>query len=258
MFQEERAAEILKMVKEGRSFTVKELTGIFEVSESTIRRDLTLLEDQGFIIRTHGGVINKESIANETLYQERQSEHQEEKEKIAREAYKFIHSNEVIILDAGTTTMELAIKLSDFKKRLVVITHALNIAHFLKDFDNIELILLGGCYHKNSRALSGAITKENLSTFHANKAFLGINGISCQYGLTTPFIEEAQTKTEMIRVSDESFVLGDHSKFNKVFVKKVADLSEVDYIITDDNMNPRVEQEFKNSPVKIIKAGNSQ
>jgi DeoR family fructose operon transcriptional repressor len=253
VFQEERRAKTLSMVREGKSLTVKKLTDIFGVSEATIRRDLTFLEENGFIVRTHGGVISKESIASETLYSARSSENLEEKARIAQKAYEFINSNEVIILDAGTTVLELARQLRNFRKRLVVITHSLDIAHVLADANSIQVIQLGGSYNSNSRAFSGSMTRENLSTFHANKAFLGVNGISPKYGLTTPFIEEAQMKSNIISVSDETFVLGDHSKFGKVFVKKIVDIDQIDYIITGDNISSLLEKEFEHLPLNMIK-----
>lgn len=255
MFQEERIAEILQLVRKGKRFTVRELAVTFEVSESTIRRDLALLETKGYIVRTHGGAINRESMANETLYLARKSEHQKEKAEIAKKAYTFIGSNEVVFLDAGTTTLELAKELGNFRKRLVVITHDLEIAYLLREFGNIELVLLGGTYIESSRIFGGAMTRGNLATFHADKAFIAINGISGRYGLTTPFIEEAQIKRDMLEASNETFVLADHSKFDRAFVKRVCTLKEVDHIITDSGIGPDVEKKYKGLFTGLLNAG---
>lgn len=239
MLTEERHAFIKKQLDQKNTITVQELVEQLKHSESTIRRDLTTLEDQNALVRIHGGARKKRQPVDEPTMDEKTVKYIQEKEKISQLAASLIDDYEVIFLDAGTTTYSMIPYLEG--KNITVVTNGVPHAALLTDY-NIESILVGGKIKQRTKAIIGSIAERQLDEFNFTKAFMGINGVDIRQGFTTPDMEEASIKRKAIRQANQSYVLTDLSKLNEVTFVKVADIDECTVVtnhLSDDN------QEFK-------------
>lgn len=142
MFAEERQQKILELLEKNSSTKVKELARMFDVSESTIRRDLQDMEEKGLLKRTHGGAVRIKKMIFEPTFKEKEDKSQKEKLIIAKTAASLIEDNDTIILDSGTTTLGIARCLE--AKDITVITNSIDIASELSERDDIELVITGG------------------------------------------------------------------------------------------------------------------
>lgn len=165
------AKQIVQIVKQKRVATVSELASQFEVHEATIRRDLSALEQNGLVNRTHGGVVLTEDVSSEPSFHERESTQYEEKQRIGVIASEMVEDGDNIILDSGTTTLHIAESITG-KDNLTVVTNDINIAAKLRSAKSIKVIVTGGQLFPDSYMLNGMITDEVLSTLHVHKAFI--------------------------------------------------------------------------------------
>ncbi|WP_027339584.1 DeoR/GlpR family DNA-binding transcription regulator [Halonatronum saccharophilum] len=250
MFAEERRRKIVELLNEEDSKGVNELCNYFEVSPSTIRRDLQVLEKEGLVKRTHGGAVPLEDgMRFEPSFIEKEKEFPQEKKAIGRKAAELVNNGETIILDAGTTTIQLAKALKDHKE-LTIITNATNIALELAQEEH-QIILIGGTLKKTTLATVGPVSEMNLNTFYVDKVFLGANGIHPKAGITTPDLVEANTKRTMIERAESVIVLADNSKFGEISFVSISDLSKVDTIITNKGEGKSLVDQIKKE-VKVI------
>jgi DeoR family transcriptional regulator of aga operon len=235
MLNEERRQKIQEILTLKKRILVKEVSRDFNISEVTIRKDLEVLEKRGILSRVHGGAILKESTVPDIALTEKEHIHPQEKQKIAQKAAELIERGDVIILDSGSTTTQIA-RLVKFKKDLKIITNAVNIALELAASDN-EVILTGGFLREKSFSLVGSIAEEALRTMTVDKLFLGVDGIHFQYGLTTPNLMEGRVNRLMMKIAHEVIVVADSSKFGKRSMSVIAGVEEADTIITDKKIN---------------------
>src|SRR5690554_3221624 len=189
MFAEERRLKIAEMINRGDSVKVAPLAKEFNVSESTIRRDLNQLEKFGLIMRTHGGAVSTEINKLEATFVEKQDKYSEEKETIGKIAAQQIKDGDTVILDSGTTTWYLSKFIN--AKNITIITNSIALANELSNREDIQLINTGGIIRSNTKAQVGSITEKAIRQFRVDKAFLGANGISLKSGITTPTLQEA-------------------------------------------------------------------
>lgn len=231
---EERQQHILQMLKENNIVKLQEIREQTNCSESSARRDLQLLEEKGLLVRVHGGAKIKHSLQRELDMSGKASKNTTQKETIAKAAAKLVEAEDVIYLDAGTTTLAMIPYLN--KPELTVVTNGVMHASLLAD-QNVRTILVGGELKNTTKAIIGVKAVSSLTQFRFNKAFLGINGIHPRYGFTTPDPDEAAVKTAALEQSEECFVLADPSKFDNVSFVKVAELSQAT-IITSSLSRP--------------------
>lgn len=231
---EERQQHILQMLKENNVVKLQEIREQTNCSESSARRDLQLLEEKGLLVRVHGGAKIKHSLQRELDMSGKASKNTTQKEAIAKAAAKLVEAEDVIYLDAGTTTLAMIPHLN--KPELTVVTNGVMHASLLAD-QNVRTILVGGELKNTTKAIIGVKAVSSLIQFRFNKAFLGINGIHPRYGFTTPDPDEAAVKTAALEQSEECFVLADPSKFDNVSFVKVAELSQAT-IITSSLSQP--------------------
>jgi len=227
LLTEERHRLILNILKEKGIVKINELVELTGTSESTIRRDLTYLENTNALKRVHGGATLIKGRFIEPSYSEKQVRSIHEKSIIAKYAAALIENGDCIYLDAGTTTFEM-IKNID-KKDIVVVTNGLKHIDALVE-KNISSYILGGKVKGRTKAVIGADASKSLQKFRFDKCFIGINGIHLDYGFTTPDSEEAVLKENAIDISREAFILADESKFGEVAFVKVADLEQATII----------------------------
>lgn len=250
MFSMERQQRIEELIKEKASVQVNELAAQFSVSESTIRRDLQEMEANGLLIRTHGGAMEVSRLNYEMSFKEKEIENISDKQNIGEIAAAMIKDGDTIILDSGTTTLEIAKRIT--AKSVTVITNSIDIALEISNKDNIELIVAGGSLRHTTRAMIGPLAENVFKSFRVDKAFVGVNGISIKAGFTTPNFLEAQIKKSIIEVAGKAIIVADKSKFNKVCFSIVGELKEASSIITSKSLEKEIQIKFKELGVDII------
>src|SRR5262245_12992763 len=231
---EERRRRILEILDPQERVTVEELVGRFGVSAVTIRGDLDALAAAGAVVRSHGGALKRMEARDEPITI-KETLHHAEKARIAQAALKMIRDGETIILDSGTTTVEIArqIKASDFQP-LNVITNALNIAMELANLPHVRVIMIGGLLRQMAYSLVGPSAEHALRGLHAERLFLGVDGLDPEIGLMTPDVHEAKLNAIMIEIARETVVVADASKFQRRSLSVIPKLDRVHKLITDD------------------------
>lgn len=250
-----RKNDILAILKRENKVHVPDLSERFGVSEVTIRKDLKELEDRGLLRRVHGGAecIRQDRVAVESTLSELVTLHPAEKRAIARRAFGFIEDGDAILLDASTTTRELAHLLRDSDLAdLTVITPSAEIAIELVACPHIQVILIGGIMRPSLNTTMGPIATDTLKQLHADKAFIGVNGVDVQVGLTTQNILECEMKRCIIEASTRSFVLADASKLNAIALGVIGAVSAVDYIVTEATISSRLKAKLEERGVEVV------
>ncbi len=212
--------------------SIAELAREFDMSEMTIRRDLTALEAKTHIQRTHGGAVLTERMIVEFGYRERREQNRAAKRAIAAEARKLIQPGHRLLLDTGTTTLELAVLLSD-DEDLTVITPSLAVASELQHAGGVEVILLGGVIRRGSPDLTGPVTEHCLELFAADLAIQGADGIGIDGTIYNSDLRLSRVDQMMRRIAKRSCVLADHTKIGTTGLARCGSLADVDIFITD-------------------------
>jgi DeoR family transcriptional regulator of aga operon len=247
----ERRAKIIALLEKQGQVKVYELKKIFKVSEVTIRNDLDKLEEKQLLVRTRGGGIQTQRVRFDYQFNKETTHFLKEKQAIAKEAAKLVNEKDTIILDSGTTTLEIARNLTHLKD-LTIITNGIFIAYELSQYPNIKIIMLGGSLSQSSLSLSGPIAAENLKDLYCDKLFLGVNGIDTNYGLFTTHIEDAYLNKIMINMAKEVIVATDSSKFLKRSFAIIAPITSADILITDSNIPKDELRNLNNAGVRTI------
>jgi len=250
-FPLERKDQILDIIRHKGRITVDELIETFKVSGATIRRDLEFLERQGLITRAHGGAISKARVALEPNYFEEKERFLEEKKRIAREAAKLVEKGEVIFLEASTTVLQMTNFITD-KRELTVVTNSLEIAQELRGREGISLIVTGGALRKRTNSLIGPLSELSLSQIRLDKAFIGISALEPSLGITTPTLEEAQTKKEVIKAANQVIALSDHSKFGEQNFAFVMPMEKINILVTNKGISSFFKEEIEKKGVKVM------
>lgn len=251
MLANQRREKILELLKEDGSAKVIKLAKIFKVSEVTIRQDLEKLEKDGFIKREHGGAFLKNVEDSVKSFIPLNKENLDKKEIIGKVAADLIESGEIIILDSGSTTTEIAKNLIG-RNGITVITNALNIALLLGAESGIEVIVTGGEFKPPTLSLTGGKAATFFEDIHVDKLFLATAGISLRSGLTYPSISDIVVKKAMIDAADTTYLVADSSKIGKNAFASLGALSLIDYIITDENIDKTRHQIFRDHEIEII------
>lgn len=215
MLSEQRYEMILKILEEKRSVTVTELTRLLDISESTARRDIVMLDKAGKLVKVFGGAVLTDSTyqAAEPTVTQRVDVNREEKRKIAQYAVSLIEPQDFIYLDAGTTTGYMVDFIEETKATFV--TNAVAHAQRLAARD-VHVILIGGTLKSTTEAVVGAMAALALKEYHFTKGFFGANGVSRTAGYTTPDADEALVKRTAAQQCRKQYFLCDDSKFNVV------------------------------------------
>ena len=231
MLTEERFSKILKRLDEKNAVTVLELTELLDTSESTIRRDLTILKNMGKLNKVHGGAT---SLSNTFSTEEndvsiKYSLNTEEKTKIAKYAATLIKSNDFVYIDAGTSTEAMIEYITE--KSAVYVTNGIFLARMLSH-KGFQVYVLAGNIKATTEAIIGSEAVNSLGRYHFTMGFFGTNGIATSGGFSTPDIAEARIKTEAMSRCKKSYILSDSSKFGKLSAVTFAELSKAEIITT--------------------------
>ncbi len=242
-----RQEEILEILNKNKQATVEELASELFVSGATIRRDLSAMEKQGLIKRSHGGAIPFRSIAEESAFAIREQENTLAKRVIANLSFKLVKNGDAVFLDSSSTTGFL-IPLLNNLKYLSVTTIGLRNALLLSQTNNIKIYIAGGQIQNHSNSITGSDTLDYISRIHADVAFISCSGVDLNAGFTDADIEQSKLKAQMRKNSKIVAMLADSTKFNKTFMCTDFDFGEIDYLVTDK----RPPEEYYE---KIISAG---
>lgn len=226
-----RQQTIMEQLHGGREVTVEELARQFHVTPVTIRRDLDALATDGGVTRTHGGAVLSRAGVIEFRFLDRAQEQLEPKRAIAAYMATIVKPGMTVVLDTGTTTLEVARAIGGIPQ-LRVLTSSLAIASALQAHDNLDLVLLGGSVRHRSPDLSGPLTEENLRQFRPDLAILGADGVDCD-GAYTSDLAIAGISRAMIAVAGESWLVVDSTKFARRSFVKFAGWDDLDHIVTE-------------------------
>ena len=249
----ERHARILDQARNRSRVEVSALAEELDVTSETIRRDLTVLERRGLLRRVHGGAVHIERLGYEPSVMARREHNAAEKSRIGRAARDFLPDGGAILIDAGTTTMELVRQLpSDLA--LTVVTNSLQAAAHLAELPRVELLLLGGRLRDVTGAAVGSWTRNALAGLRVDVAFMGTNGITPDMGLTTPDQSEAEVKAAMVAAASRVVCMVDHSKVGLVQLCRFASLDVVDVVITDSGLEQDLADELAAAGPEVVRA----
>ena len=240
LFAQERQDRIISMLQEQSKLHVANLCDTFNVSPATIRNDLRELESQGKLRRTHGGALPVEKANFEPKTADKSVTNIDVKNEIALCAASLIDDGDTIVLDSGTTLLELAKCISD-KRGLTVLTNDIRIVTHLEQFPGINILLIGGTVRNGYDCTVGPIAISCLSSLTVDKAFLGTNAFSIEKGFSTPDINQAEIKKAFINCATERIMLCDSSKFGHNSLVAFATFDDVERIVTDQRINKKLE-----------------
>ncbi len=231
-----------------------DLMNLLETSEATIRRDLEWLEQKGILERTHGGAILSQRVVFEQEYQQRAQHFPEEKKRIGELAASLIEEGDIVFINSGTTATQV---LQHIRRdlRITVFTNNVNAAMELGD-PGFHYYLTGGEFHARSNSLAGRFALDNLNMVFANKAILGVDGVSLKHGCTVPTSDEAEVVRKMIeRTKGQVIVVADHSKWGAVSNFPVANIDEVDKFVTDEGFSKEAMKDLSEYSIEALVAG---
>jgi len=246
-----RQSEILELVEKNDRVTISEIKEKFGVSEMTVRRDLVFLEENGFVTRVHGGVLARPKIFLDHSFTQRERENIDAKRKIAVRATGLADSGENLMLDTGTTTLYLARELVRENKHVSVATTSLAVAYTLFNSE-IDVLLFGGFLRREIPDLVGPLTERNLEGFHADKLFMGCDGLTVEEGFFTSDLNISTIEAKMVKSAGQVIVLTDSSKFGKKSFVKFAGHEEIDTVVTDGGVDAAVVDGFRERGVEVI------
>jgi len=254
MLAQVRRKNIIELLEKQGSVKADALGRLLNVSLMTVNRDLTLLEKQGLVKRTFGGAIPAYHTSIIQSWNQRLKTNPEEKTKMAQKAMELIQTGDAVFLDGSTTSMFLAKQIKDFKK-ITVVTNSLAIANELDGTSGITLISTGGEYKSETMTWVGPYAELMLKDINFDKVFFSSDGIHLKRGISEIYADNVSVKKAVIEASREVILILDTSKFDKVFLAKIADLSQIDFLITDKPVDKDIQEGFDKENIKVIVAG---
>ncbi|MDQ6806853.1 MAG: DeoR/GlpR family DNA-binding transcription regulator [Actinomycetota bacterium] len=251
MLTDERRSLILHRLHTQGRVLAADLTAELDVSSDTIRRDLRELDDAGLLRRVHGGALPRHGDASPFATRARRAP--EAKASIARRAAAWVRTGQVVILDGGTTTLELARALPH-ELRASVITTSPPIAMALAEHPGLEVTVVGGKLRPNALVTVGAGAVEALRVIRADVVFLGVCGLHPEIGVTTEDLEERHVKAAMIDGAAEVVALADHDKLGTAMPIVVAPLSAVTHLVTDADVDDEALAPYREVGIEVLRA----
>ncbi len=253
MLAEVRQQSIIDIIRAAGKTSVAELCKRFKVSPATIRNDLTKLEATSLFKRTHGGAISSNRASYELTVLEKEVKSVREKRAIAGAAMRFIQPGDVVALDTGTTTLELAKRIAAIPG-VTVLTNDLQIALHLEMNSECGVIVIGGALRRNYHCAVGTFSMQMIDGLHVDAAFVGANGVTVERGLSTASAEIAGVTSRLMDISDKTYLLADSSKIGKSSFARIAPLNAVAAFITDDNAPEDFLLQAESAGIEVIVA----
>ncbi|MFA6947610.1 MAG: DeoR/GlpR family DNA-binding transcription regulator [Eubacteriales bacterium] len=246
----ERRSQIKEILQNERTISVSALAGRFEVSESTVRRDLALISDSGAIRRTYGGAVMLDNLANELPLTLRERENIEAKNSIATIAASMISDGSTLILDTSSTVIAMVPMLRDFDG-LTVITNGIKTSYLLNSYSRITTFCTGGRLREHNMSLVGSAACRRFEEINADLAFISCRGFSIEKGITEASDEEAEVKRAMINAAARVVLLCDASKFGMVLMNRVCPAARISAVVTDIRPEKKYTDYFGQKGIKL-------
>lgn len=251
----QRRLKIAQQVQDMGSVRVAELMRTFRVTDTSIRRDLGILEAQGRLRRIHGGAVASARSQAPQSFQAKEREHPEEKARIGAAGAALVYAGESILFDSGTTVLEVALHLPKNMvgpTPLTVVTNSLPVIEELQAWNSIHLNLLGGILLPEFQATVGPQTISNLRRFQVDKAFIGCDGLTTSHGLTTPHMLIAEVGRVMAEVAREVIAVADSSKLGRVGFTPIVPLNAIHKLITNSGAPLQLIEEIRAAGIEVI------
>ncbi len=252
MLPSERHRKLIELLSSKDIVTIPEFIAEFNVSIETVRRDLSILEKQGKIKKVYGGAKLKDASFSEPSMEKRMISKLLQKESIGKKCCEFINDGDCIFIDSGTTPYYISKFLTN-KKNLTIITNSIPVVNELMNTD-FNIIIIGGMIRQSERSVVTYDYLFDFSVLSIQKSFLCAGGITARNGVSDYNMQEVVTRKMIIERSNEIFVVADSSKFGRDVTVGVAPISNIDYIITDSNLNKSLAAEFDKSKANLILA----
>lgn len=250
MLVEERRQKVVDFVSERGFASLADLAKELATSESTIRRDLDFLDQQGALKRTHGGAIYRPDAF--PAFEERTTSQLEEKRQVARAAAARIRDGDAILLDGGTTTLEVARLLVG--RHLQIVTNSLPIANLFASSRETDLVILGGYVFPRTGVALGPLTVRMMEDIHVHQTILSVGGVTAK-GLFNSNLLLVETERRMMRCADEVVVVADHTKIGRQALAFLCELSAIDTLIVDPEITQAQRQLVDRAEARLILAG---
>lgn len=255
MLVEERHFRICEILSRQRTVSAAELKKTLMVTAATIRRDLAFLEQEGLLVRSHGGAVSKSSSTNfQPSYEALGRTNHKEKQSIAQEAAELILDGDTVFLEGSTTVFELALLLIP-RNRLTVVTNSPLIVAQLQRAPHINVMSTGGDLQRDTFYLSGLWAQRSLNEIRVDKAILGVSAIDPGYGISTASQAEASIKKMIVKIARERIGLADHSKFGNQGFAYVGPCTDIHTLVTDASTEDVHVNALRESGVHVIVAG---
>ena len=252
---EQRRSKIITELSRAKSLRVNDLSDRLGVSEVSIRRDLQILEDIGLLKRVHGGAVAIPDKKVGEALSTRWYQNLEKKESIGCAAAAMIQRGDHLIIDSGSTPLQVARHIAPellASGNLTVITASLPIGREVGSHPGVHLILLGGVYLPTYDLVIGPQTIDNLKNLHADKMFLGTDGLTFTQGITTANVLEAEVDRAMVNASSEVIVVSDSSKIGVIGLASIMPLTQIDKLVTDSDAPQDFIGELRKQGVEVI------
>lgn len=245
----ERKSVILDLLMEESSVSVSELAKRLHVTVVTARSDLAALEEEGLLVRTHGGAVP----AQHPKIMERIQAEKSIKGQIAKAAAAMIEDGDTVIISAGTTTALIAKYLLG-KRDVHIVTNNTLLLAYARTNPQVRVTLVGGEFRPEEEGVVGPMALQAIDQFFVSKAFIGIDGASVQQGFTAHFVESADLVRKMAAQADQVIAISDSSKFGKSGFARILPFDGVDALVTDKELTREFEEKLTNASVRIVKA----
>lgn len=251
MFIKERYEMLLKLIKQKGFISYDELAKETFCSESTVRRDINEMANQGLITKIYGGVSVNESNSNESSTLIRQSENMNKKKIIAEHTIKLLNDGASMFLDSSTTVSQLVPLLKDFRRSFIV-TNSLDNAILLSKNTYLDVYVIGGSLQRRTNSLGGVTSNDLISNFNCDFAFISCKGINNNGDITDASFETQKTKQLMVKSAKKSVLMVDSSKFNSTYLLTTLSIKDIDIIITDKKPEDEFIKLCKNNKIQLI------
>ncbi|HBE79003.1 MAG TPA: DeoR/GlpR transcriptional regulator [Firmicutes bacterium] len=249
MFAVARQQKIKELLLKHKQIDVTTLAATLGVTEVTARRDLDVLEKEGFATKTHGGVIINEAVMEENRETPDNCVSPEIRE-IGESAALLIDDKDAVFIGGGLTCQQIALNLKN-KQRVMVMTNDLMVARELTNTNGVISVVTGGNTLAGTNVLLGDLALRALEGIHFNKVIISVAGVSFSHGFTTDTVEEAQLYKQLFSISNETIIVADYNKFNKIGFAHLTDLTSIHKLVTNKEVDPQFKEFFFQHNIKV-------
>lgn len=254
MLAETRRRRLLELITRQGFATLEEMVKVLAVSESTVRRDLESLEVTGAVKRTHGGAVTAGDNRPLPALEDRVASAREEKEAIGRATAALIEDGDSVLLDGGTTTLEVARAILGRTIQVQVVTNSLPIAQILSADKGVEVILIGGYVYPRTGVALGPLSIEMMQKIRVRKAILGAGGVVAD-GIYNSNLLLVETERQMMSCGQEVIIVADRGKFGRLALARLCGLDEVDRVVSDAGLPGEFRDLLESASVDVVIAG---